>query len=243
MKLGATFSTIHPEIIGGRCVGRQVSGRQVKDALYEQFARVGKAVASPKRIELLDLLCQGERSVEALAKATRMSLTNTSAHLQVLRQARLVETRREGVKVFYRVAGDGVCRFFFALRGLGRERLAEVEQVVRDYFDARDELEPVSRRALLERIERGEAAVIDVRPAEEYAAGHVPGAVSIPLPELEKRLGELPAGTEIVAYCRGPYCVLAPEALSTLRSNGFRARRLEDGFPEWRLAGMPIEVG
>ena len=152
-----------------------MSGRQVKDALYEQFARMGKAVASPKRIELLDLLCQGERSVEALATATRMGLTNTSAHLQVLRQARLVETRREGVKVFYRVADDGVCRFTFALRDLGRERLAEVEQVVRDYFDASHELEPVSRGALLERIDRGEVAVIDVRPAEEYAAGHVPG--------------------------------------------------------------------
>jgi rhodanese-related sulfurtransferase len=220
-----------------------VTGRAVKEALNEQFARLGKAVASPKRIELLDLLCQGERSVEGLARATRMGLTNTSAHLQVLRQARLVDTRREGVRVFYRIADDAVCRFYFALRDLGRERLAEVEQVVRDYFAARDELEPLSREALLERVQRGEAAVIDVRPAEEYAAGHVPGAVSIPLRELEQRLGELPRRQEIVAYCRGPYCVLAPEALTTLRANGFRARRLEDGFPEWRLAGMPVEVG
>ncbi len=220
-----------------------MTGREVKEALNEQFARLGKAVASPKRIELLDLLCQGERSVEGLATATRMGLTNTSAHLQVLRQARLVETRREGVKVFYRVADDAVCRFYFALRDLGRTRLAEVEKVVRDHFDARDELEPVSREALLERVQRGEAAVIDVRPAEEYAAGHVPGAISIPLPELEQRLGELPRQLEVVAYCRGPYCVLAPEALTTLRANGFQARRLEDGFPEWRLAGMPVEVG
>jgi rhodanese-related sulfurtransferase len=220
-----------------------VIGREVKEELNEQFARLGKAVSSPKRIELLDLLCQGERSVETLAKATRMGLTNTSAHLQVLRQARLVETRREGVKVFYRVADDAVCRFYFALRDLGRGRLAEVEQVVRGYFDARDELEPLSRTALLERIERGEAAVIDVRPVEEYAAGHIPGAVSIPLPELEQRLGELPKDIEIVAYCRGPYCVLAPEALTTLRAHGFRALRLEDGFPEWRLTGMPVEVG
>lgn len=220
-----------------------MTGRAVKEALNEQFARLGKAVASPKRIELLDLLCQGERSVEGLARATRMGLTNTSAHLQVLRQARLVDTRREGVRVFYRIADDAVCRFYFALRDLGRERLAEVEQVVRDYFAARDELEPLSREALLERVQRGEAAVIDVRPAEEYAAGHVPGAVSIPLRELEQRLGELPRRQEIVAYCRGPYCVLAPEALTTLRANGFRARRLEDGFPEWRLAGMPVEVG
>lgn len=220
-----------------------MTGREVKEGLNEQFARLGKAVASPKRIELLDLLCQGERSVEGLAGATRMGLTNTSAHLQVLRRARLVETRREGVKIFYRVADDAVCRFYIALRDLGRARLAEVEQIVRDYFDAPDELEPVSREALLERVHRGEAAVIDVRPAEEYAAGHVPGAVSIPLAELRQRLGELPAGVEIVAYCRGPYCVLAPEALTVLRASGFPARRLEDGFPEWRLAGMPVEVG
>ena len=220
-----------------------MTGREVKEGLNEQFARLGKAVASPKRIELLNLLCQGERSVEGLAGATRMGLTNTSAHLQVLRRARLVETRREGVKIFYRVADDAVCRFYIALRDLGRARLAEVEQIVRDYFDAPDELEPVSREALLERVHRGEAAVIDVRPAEEYAAGHVPGAVSIPLAELRQRLGELPAGVEIVAYCRGPYCVLAPEALTVLRASGFPARRLEDGFPEWRLAGMPVEVG
>lgn len=220
-----------------------MTGREVKEGLNEQFARLGKAVASPKRIELLDLLCQGERSVEGLARATRMGLTNTSAHLQVLRRARLVETRREGVKIFYRVADDAVCRFYFALRDLGRARLAEVEQIVRDYFDAPDELEPVSREALLERVHRGEAAVIDVRPAEEYAAGHVPGAVSIPLAELRQRLGDLPAGVEIVAYCRGPLCVLAPEALTVLRASGFPARRLEDGFPEWRLAGMPVEVG
>lgn len=220
-----------------------MGGRAVKEALYEQFARLGKAVASPKRIELLDLLCQGERTVEGLAEASRMGVTNASAHLQVLRQARLVETRREGVKVFYRLADEEVCRFYFALRDLGRARLAEVAQVVRDYFEARDELEPVSREDLLHRIERGEAAVLDVRPAEEYAAGHIPGATSMPLPELGKRLGELPRDVEIVAYCRGPYCVLAPEALTILRANGFTARRLEDGFPEWRLSGLPVEVG
>jgi rhodanese-related sulfurtransferase len=221
----------------------QVSGREVKEALFEQFARIGKAVASPKRIELLDLLCQGERTVEGLARATQMGLTNTSAHLQVLRQARLVETRREGAKVFYRLADEAVCRFYFALRELGRARLAEVEKVIRDFFDARDDLEPVSRDALLRRLERGEAAVLDVRPVEEYAAGHIPGARSIPLPELRERLDELPRDVEIVAYCRGPYCVLAPEALAILRASGFAARRLEEGFPEWRLAGLPVEVG
>ena len=218
-------------------------GRQVKEALYEQFARLGKALASPRRIELLDLLCQGERTVEALAEAARMGVTNTSAHLQVLRQARLVETRREGVKVYYRLADEEVCRFFFALRDLARARLAEVEQVVQDYLEARDELEPVSRQALLERLDRGDVTVLDVRPPEEFAAGHIPGARSVPLPELERRLDELPRDVEVVAYCRGPYCVLAPEALGILRAAGFRARRLEDGFPEWRLAGLPVEVG
>lgn len=222
---------------------RQARGREVKEALYEQFARLGKALASPRRIELLDLLCQGERTVEALAEAARMGVTNTSAHLQVLRGARLVETRREGVKVYYRLADEEVCRFFFALRDLARARLAEVEQVVRDYLEARDELEPVSREALLERLGRGDVTVLDVRPPEEFAAGHIPGARSLPLPELERRLGELPRDVEIVAYCRGPYCVLAPEALAILRAAGFRARRLEDGFPEWRLAGLPVEVG
>jgi rhodanese-related sulfurtransferase len=220
-----------------------VRGRQVKEALYEQFARLGKALASPRRIELLDLLCQGERTVEALAEAARMGVTNTSAHLQVLRQARLVETRREGVKVYYRLADEEVCRFFFALRDLARARLAEVEQVVQDYLEARDELEPVSRQALLERLDRGDVTVLDVRPPEEFAAGHIPGARSVPLPELERRLDELPRDVEVVAYCRGPYCVLAPEALGILRAAGFRARRLEDGFPEWRLAGLPVEVG
>jgi rhodanese-related sulfurtransferase len=220
-----------------------MGGREVRESLFEEFARLGKAVASPHRIELLDLLCQGERTVEGLADASRMGVTNTSSHLKVLRQARLVETRRDGVKVFYRLADEEVCRFYFALRDLGRARLAEVEQVVRDYFEARDELEPVSRDDLLDRIGRGEAAVLDVRPAEEYAAGHIPGATSVPLPELGRRLGELPRDVEIVAYCRGPYCVLAPEALTILRAGGLAARRLEDGFPEWRLAGLPVEVG
>jgi rhodanese-related sulfurtransferase/DNA-binding transcriptional ArsR family regulator len=220
-----------------------VSGRHVKDVLYEQFARIGKAVASPKRVELLDVLCQGERTVEALAKETRMRMTTTSAHLQVLRQARMVEARKEGVRVFYRIADRGVSAFYFALRDLARHRLAEVEQIVRDYFEAKDDLEPVSRDGLLKRIEEGEVSLLDVRPALEFAAGHIPGAISMPVTELEQRLGELPRDIEIVAYCRGPYCVFAPEALMILRANGFRARRLEDGFPEWRHADLPVQVG
>lgn len=215
----------------------------MKDALYEQFARVGKAIASPKRIELLDLLGQGERTVDGLAEAASMGVANTSAHLQVLRRARLVETRKEGTNVFYRLADDSVGHFFAALRDLSRARLTEVEQVVRDYFAARDEMEPVGRAELVRRLKRGNIVVLDVRPAEEYEAGHIPGARSIPLGRLERRLKELPKGTEVVAYCRGPYCVLAPEALTLLRRKGFRARRLEDGFPEWRLAGLPVAVG
>ncbi|MGZ5306683.1 MAG: ArsR/SmtB family transcription factor [Actinomycetota bacterium] len=222
---------------------RQASGREVKDALYEQFARIGKALASPKRVEILDLLCQGERTVEALARATGMGMTNTSAHLQALRRARLVETRKEGTKVFYRLADEEVCRFSFALRDVARARLAEVEQIARDYLDARDELEPISREELLDRLRGEDIVVVDVRPPEEFRAGHIPGAISVPLSELHGRLHELSQDVEVVAYCRGPYCVLAPQALALFHENGFRARRLQDGFPEWRVAGLPVAVG
>ena len=209
---------------------------------YEQFARIGKALAAAGRVELLDLLCQGERSVEALAHASGMTVTNTSQHLQVLRSAALVEARKEGTKVVYRLAGEDVCRFFLSLAELAHARLAEVDQLVRCYLEG-DAFDPLTRGELLERVERGDALVLDVRPAAEYAAGHIPGAVSVPLDELEARLGELPADAEIVAYCRGPYCLLASSALELLHGNGFRARRLEDGLPEWRLAGLPIATG
>jgi rhodanese-related sulfurtransferase len=214
--------------------------RALKDTLYEQFARIGKAVASPKRIELLDLLCQGERSVDALAAAANMTVKNTSAQLKEFRGARLVETRKQGTRVYYRLADEAVCTLFFALRDLARARLTEVDQIARDYFEKRDGLEPVRRDELLRRVHSGAVVVLDVRPAEEYAAGHIPGAISVPLTELENRLAELPDRAEIVAYCRGPYCVLAPEAIGRLRANGFAARRLEDGFPEWKLAGLPV---
>ncbi len=219
------------------------SGRSVKDGLYEQFARIGKAVAHPKRIELLDLLCQGERSVEVLADAAGMGVTNTSAHLRVLREARLVATRKQGTRVFYRLADDAVCEFFFALRDLAGDRYAEVDRIVRDYFIARDELEPVDRDELLQRAGAGDVIILDVRPHEEYEAGHIPGAISIPLEELAGKVADLPRDAEIVAYCRGPYCVLAPQALELLRREGFTVRRLEDGFPEWRRAGLPVAVG
>lgn len=219
------------------------STRAIKDLIYEQFARIGKAVANPRRIELLDLLCQGDRSVEVLAAAAGMGVTSTSAHLRVLREARLVETRREGTRVYYRLADDAVCTFVLALRDLARKRFAEVEQIVRDYFVARDRLEPVRREELLARADEGSVVILDLRPREEYEAGHIPGAISIPLEELEKRIAELPRDVEFVAYCRGPYCVLAPQALELLRRHGYRARRLEDGYPEWRLAGLPTAVG
>jgi rhodanese-related sulfurtransferase len=215
----------------------------VKDGLYEQFARIGKAVAHPKRIELLDLLCQGERSVEVLAQAATLSVTNASAHLRVLRETRLVETRREATKVYYRLAGESVCGLFFSLRDLAAERYAEVEMMVRDYFEARDELEPITREELVARTDDGSVLILDVRPREEYAAGHIPGAISVPLAELESRVATLPPVSEIVAYCRGPYCVLAPQALQLLRRHGYQARRLQDGLPEWKRAGLPVEAG
>jgi rhodanese-related sulfurtransferase/DNA-binding transcriptional ArsR family regulator len=220
-----------------------MDGREAKDRLYEQFARTAKALASPKRIELLELLAQGERPVDALAAATGMGLANTSAHLQVLRQARLVETRKQATRVYYRLAGQEVAGFVAALRDLARARLAEVDRVVQDYFAARDALEPVTRAELVERAASGAVVVLDVRPAEEFAAGHVPGAVSVPLDELEAAMSRLPRHAQVVAYCRGPYCVLAPQAVQRLRASGFDARRLEDGMPEWRLAGLPVAVG
>lgn len=211
--------------------------------LNEQFARIGKALASARRVQLLDLLCQGERSVDDLARASGMTMTNASQHLQVLRAARLIDARKEGTKVFHRVADEEVCRFFFAFRDLARARLAEVEQLMQRYAEADRELEPVTCAELLERARRGDVVVLDVRPRDEYASGHIPGAISIPFEQLEHRLAALPGHVEIVAYCRGPYCLLAPRAVELLRSQGFRARRLEDGLPEWRLAGLPMVVG
>jgi rhodanese-related sulfurtransferase/DNA-binding transcriptional ArsR family regulator len=220
-----------------------VEGREATDRLYEQFARAAKAVASPKRIELLELLAQREHTVEALAQATGMGVTNTSSHLQVLRQARVVETRKDGTKVFYRLAGEEVAAFIVALRDLARSQLTEVDEVVRDYFVARDALEPVSRTELVERAHEGKVVILDVRPREEFAAGHIPGALSVPLGELDVALARLPKRAQIVAYCRGPYCVLAPQAVERLRAKGYKARRLADGMPEWRLAGLPVVVG
>lgn len=210
--------------------------------LYAQFSRLAKALSNPRRIELLELLAQVERSVDELAAASGMDFSNTSAQLQVLSRARLVERQRRGKRAVYRLADPAVVGFLAGLRDLSRARLAEVEQVARQYFAARDALEPVRSSELLDLLERRQVLVIDVRPAEEFEAGHIPGAISIPLAQLRARLPELPRGTEVVAYCRGPYCVLAPQAVEMLRRAGIASRRLAEGLPEWRLAGLPVEV-
>jgi rhodanese-related sulfurtransferase len=217
--------------------------RAFKDAIYEQFARVGKAVSSPKRLELLDLLCQGPRTVDVLSKESGLTIANASQHLQVLRGARLVEAEKEGLHVIYRLADQTVCEFFRAMRILAESRLAEVEQIKRRFLEGREGMEPVNREALLELVQEEAVTVLDVRPVEEYKAGHIPGALSLPLKELELRLSELPRDQEIVAYCRGPYCVLSIQAVEMLRAKGFQAVRLEEGIQDLRAMGFPIAVG
>jgi rhodanese-related sulfurtransferase len=219
------------------------SNRRFKDEIYEQFSRIGKAVSSPKRLELLDILCQGERTVEALAKETGLTVANASQHLQVLRTARLVETEKVGLYVTYRLADQMVCEFFLSMRVLAEKRLAEVEQIKRQFLEGREGMEPVDRDALLKRVRDGAVTVLDVRPSEEYRAGHIPGAISIPLKELELRLAQLPRDHEVVAYCRGPYCVLAIQAVEVLHAKGFHAVRLEEGIQDWRALGFSVAVG
>lgn len=220
------------------------TARQFKDDIYEQLARLGKAVAAPKRLELLDLLCQGPRSVESLAEQAAISVANASQHLQVLRAAQLVDADRQGLYVIYRLAAPEVGDFFLALRQLAQDRLAEVERTAQAYFSANDGLEPIPAAELAERLALGVATVIDVRPAEEYRAGHLPGALSVPLPELEARLAELPEDREIIAYCRGPYCVMSAKAAQFLRSRGVAARRSELSVLDWQAytSSQPAEV-
>jgi rhodanese-related sulfurtransferase len=215
--------------------------RAAKTALFDEFARAAKALASGRRIELLDVLANGERTVEALAGEVGLSAANTSQHLQILRQAGLVSSRREGTSVHYRLAAPEVFELWRTLRTLAASRLAEVERLAAAYLGSRDELQPVTREELTRRLQDGDdLVVLDVRPADEYAAGHLPGAVSIPVGELRRRLAELPGDREIVAYCRGPYCAFAHEAVGLLRDEGFAARRLEDGLPEWQAAGLAV---
>jgi rhodanese-related sulfurtransferase len=218
-------------------------GPSPRKAVYEQLGRIGKAIASPPRLELLDLLCQAPRTVEALAREAGLSIANTSQHLRVLHAARLVQFQKDGLFVTYSLADEQVCDFYRALRTLAENRLAEIEGIIRLFNAGQKAMEPVDRRTLLKRVRRAEVTVLDVRPSEEYRAGHIRGAISVPLKELKGRLSTLPRDREIVAYCRGPYCVLAVEAVKLLRSRGFAAARLADGVPEWRARGLPVAVG
>jgi rhodanese-related sulfurtransferase len=215
----------------------------LKKNLYDQLARLGKAVASPARLELLDLLCQGPRTVESLAHESGLSVANASQHLRVLHSARLVEGEKAGLFVTYRLADPAVCDFFQTLRSLGENRLAEVDSILRQFKQAPDSLEAIEKTTLVDRIRRGQVILLDVRPVEEYRAAHIAGAISVPLIELSTRLSKLRRRQPIVAYCRGPYCVLAVEAVKLLQAKGFRATRLEDGVPEWRAHGLPVTVG
>jgi rhodanese-related sulfurtransferase/DNA-binding transcriptional ArsR family regulator len=217
--------------------------RDFKDASYSQLARIGKALSSPRRLELLDLLCQSERTVEALAAETGMSVANTSQHLQELQEARLVETTKNGRYVVYRLADALVSDFFRRFRLLAENRLAEIEQIRRRFFSEGEQLNPVDRKTLLERVQQKKAIVIDVRPANEYRTAHIAGALPIPLEQLKQRLSDPPRNKEVVAYCRGPFCVLAKEAVELLRANGFRASRLEDSVHDWHARGLPVAVG
>ena len=213
-----------------------------KSRLFEQLARVGTALGAAGRLQLLEFLAQGERSVEALATLTGLSVANCSKHLQALRQAGLVTARKAGLRVYYAIAGDDVIALYSALQHVAENRVAEVERLVRTWLAHRDELEPVAPAELIDRAKKGLVTVLDVRPAEEYAAGHLPGAINIPVDQLKGRLAKLPRGKEVVAYCRGPYCLMSFEAVEALRKRGLRARRLRNGFPEWRAAGLPVET-
>jgi rhodanese-related sulfurtransferase len=221
-----------------------MSSLDPKQHVFASLAAIAQALGHAHRLEMLEHLAQGERSVEDLADRAGITLANCSRHLQLLRRAGLVEGRREGKRVFYRLAGeDAVIGLLNALSRVGERNSAEIARVMTSYFRARDELEPVSRTELLDRLRAGAAAVLDVRPEDEFQQGHLPGALNIPLAQLERRLAELPPDREIVAYCRGPWCVLSFEAVAALRQRGFQARRLEDGFPEWKVAGLPIGPG
>jgi rhodanese-related sulfurtransferase/DNA-binding transcriptional ArsR family regulator len=220
-----------------------MSSQGPKQALFAQFAAVAKTLGHAHRLELLEQLAQGERSVEVLAQRTGLSIANASQHLQHLRRAGLVASRRDGKFVYCRLADDAVLDLLAGLRRIAERNIAEVQRVIRSYFDKRDSLEAVSREELVERSRAGTVTILDVRPEDEFALGHLPSALNIPLRELEARLGEIDPKQEIVAYCRGPYCVLSYEAVAALRAHGFKVRRLEDGLPEWRAAGLPVVGG
>ena len=216
--------------------------RVFKDRLYGQFARIGKALGNPHRLELLELLAQGERTVDALATESGLTMANASQHLQALREAGLVESRKEGLFVHYRLADPAVFELSKSLRTVAEKRLAELDRLVREHFGDRSDPEPVPMKELLARARKGDVVILDTRPAHEFAAGHIAGALSVPVEDLQERLRKLPKTKEYVAYCRGRYCVYADRAVELLRKNGRRARRLTDGFPEWKAAGLPVET-
>jgi rhodanese-related sulfurtransferase len=216
--------------------------RAFKDSLFEQFALVGKALSSGRRLELLELLAQGERSVEDLAEQAGLTVANASQHLQILRSARLVAVRKDGLYARYRLADDRALKLWLALREFGETEIAEIQRIVRNYLHDREELEAISADELRARMTQGNVIVLDVRPEPEYESGHIRGAISVPLADLQQRLSQLPKRKAIVAYCRGPYCVFADEAVGLLQARGYRAQRLDVGFPEWRMAGLPTEA-
>lgn len=218
------------------------SSESPKRLLFRQFAAIAKAVAHEHRLELLEALAQGERSVETLANRTGLSLANASHHLQQMRRAGLIEARRSAKFVYYRLSDASVLDLLASISRIGERHVAEVDKIVRGYFQSRDGMEPVTRAELLARMKKGDVQVLDVRPEDEFALGHVPGAINVPLEKLKKKLKTLDAKKEVVAYCRGPYCVLSFEAVAELRRRGFKVRRLEDGLPEWQAAGMPMEA-
>lgn len=220
-----------------------MNARPFKKRIFEQLARMGKAVAGPPRLELLDVLAQGPRTVEVLAAATSLTVANASHHLRLLHAARLVDTEKQGLFVTYRIADAEVTDFLRALRTLAEHRLADIERMTREFPSDRNGLEPMEREALLRRVRAGRVTVLDVRPSEEFKAGHIPGALSVPLQELEQRLQDLPRNREVAAYGRGPYCVLAIQAVEGLRQAGLRAVRLEDGVPDWRARGFKVAAG
>ena len=212
-----------------------------KSDLFTQFARVGKALSNANRLELLEFLAQGSRSVESLAKVAKLSIANTSQHLQQLRQSGLVTSRKEGLKVYYSLSGDDVIDLLDSLRDVAERHISDVDKLVNTYLTAKDNLEPIPAKELLEKAKQDLITVLDVRPKEEFEAGHVQGAINIPIEELEQHLEQFDPTQEIVAYCRGPHCILAFDAVAQLREKGFKARRLENGYPEWKIAGLPVE--
>jgi rhodanese-related sulfurtransferase len=217
-------------------------GREFKDTVFQLFAMIAQGFCSPKRLEIIDVLLQGERDVETLSKEVNMRIANTSKHLQILKNARIVHSRKDGVKVLYRIADDSVFTCYKHLQALAENRLYELKETVRMYYQDRDKLEPISREKLLSRIKNKDVLVLDVRPFEEYRRGHITEALSFPISELKNRIAEIPKNMDVVAYCRGPYCVLAADAVTFLRKAGVKAIRMKAGYPEWKEAGLPVEV-